>query len=254
MGERRWVAVIGAGPCGLVACKTLAEWRIPFACYEAGDAVGGHWVIDNSSGTSAAYRSLRANTHKGMSRYSDFPLPDEFPDYPSHEQMADWFARYAAHFEIGDRIRLGTRVERVSLAPEGGYLLELASGERVAHDALVIASGNLWDPRWPDLDGSFDGPMIHSKAYRDPGEPVSCVGRNVLVIGLGTTACELSVELSRCGVAAQVYLAARSGQTFLPRVPVAVPHPSESLEGPLRWLPPPLRRPFFEWVFPRLLR
>jgi cation diffusion facilitator CzcD-associated flavoprotein CzcO len=253
MGERPLVAVIGAGPSGLAACKTLAEWRIPFVGYEAGDAVGGHWVLDNTSGTSAAYRSLRANTHKGMSRYSDFPLPDEFPDYPSHEQMAEWFGRYAAHFDLGERVRLGTRVERVTPSAEGGFELELASGERVAHDALVVASGNLWDPRWPELEGAFEGAMIHAKSYRDPGDPVPCAGRNVLVIGFGTTACELAVELSRPGAAGQVYLSARSGQNNLPRVPVAVPHPSDPLEGPLRWLPPPLRRPFFEWAFARML-
>jgi cation diffusion facilitator CzcD-associated flavoprotein CzcO len=254
MGERPFVAVIGAGPSGLAACKTLAEWRIPFAGYEAGDAVGGHWVLGNSSGTSAAYRSLRANTHKGMSRYSDFPLPEDFPDYPAHEQMADWFGRYVQHFELGDRIRLGTRVERVTPSESGGFELVLGSGERVAHDALIVATGNLWDPRWPELEGAFVGPMIHSKDYRDPADPIACGGRSLLVIGLGTTACELAVELSKAGGASRVFLAARSGQTILPRVPVAVPHPSDPLEGPLRWLPPPLQRPVFERVFARMLR
>jgi cation diffusion facilitator CzcD-associated flavoprotein CzcO len=78
------VGVIGAGPCGLVACKTLSEWRIPFVGYEAGDRVGGHWVFENSSGTSAAYRSLRTNTHKAMSRFTDYALPEDYPEYPSH--------------------------------------------------------------------------------------------------------------------------------------------------------------------------
>jgi cation diffusion facilitator CzcD-associated flavoprotein CzcO len=254
MNQRPFVGVIGAGPSGLAACKTLAQWGIPFAGYEAGSAVGGHWVLDNTSGTSAAYRSLRTNTHKGMSRYSDFALPDDFPDYPSHEQMADWFGRYARHFALVDRIRLETRVEHARPTAGGGFELTLRSGERVRHDALVVAIGNLWDPRWPQLEGAFDGPVIHAKDYRAPSEPVDCAGRKVLVIGLGTTACELAVELSHSGAADPVVLSARSGQTILPRVPVAVPHPSDPLTGPLRWLPPPLRRPFFEAVFPRVLR
>ena len=31
--------VIGAGPSGLAACKTLAEWGIPYLCFEAGSHV-----------------------------------------------------------------------------------------------------------------------------------------------------------------------------------------------------------------------
>jgi cation diffusion facilitator CzcD-associated flavoprotein CzcO len=247
------VGVIGAGPCGLVACKTLSEWRIPFVGYEAGDRVGGHWVFENSSGTSAAYRSLRTNTHKAMSRFTDYALPEDYPEYPSHEQMAEWFSRYAAHFGLDPHLRLSTRVERATPTAEGRWELELDSGERVVHDALVVATGNLWDPRWPELEGDFDGPMIHAKDYRDPQHPIDSRGRNVLVIGLGVTACELAVELSEQGAAGRVFLSARSGQTILPRVPVSVPHPSDPLTGPLRWLPPPLRRPFFERAFPRVL-
>jgi cation diffusion facilitator CzcD-associated flavoprotein CzcO len=221
--------------------------------YEAGDRVGGHWVFENSSGTSAAYRSLRTNTHKAMSRFTDFCLPEAYPEYPSHEQMAKWFADYAAHFDLGPHLRLSTRVERATPLEGGRWELDLGAAGRVVHHALVVATGNLWDPRWPELEGTFDGTMIHAKDYRDPADPVDCRGRNVLVIGLGVTACELAVELTDSGAAKRVLLSARSGQTILPRVPVSVPHPADPLTGLLRWLPPPLRRPFFERAFPRVL-
>ena len=246
------VAVVGAGPSGLVACKALAEHGVDFAAYEAGDRVGGQWVLGNSSGTSVAYRSLHANTHKGMCRYADFPLPGDYPDFPSHEQMADYFHRYANHFGLYPRIRLSERVVEALPREEGGWSLKLGSGERAEHDALVVAAGNLWDPRWPALDGDFAGPLIHARDYMDPAEPVDCRGKKVLVMGLGNTACELAVELSAPGAASQVYLSARSGQNIVPKIAAPVPHPSEPLKGILAWLPRRLRDAAFRAIFPRV--
>jgi cation diffusion facilitator CzcD-associated flavoprotein CzcO len=245
--------VVGAGPSGLVACKTLAEKRVPYTCYEAGERVGGQWVLENSSGTSSAYRSLTANTHKGMCGYADFPLPDDYPAYPGHEQMADWFGSYADHFGLRPHVRLGTRVVLAEPGTEGGWQLELEGGERARHDALLVASGNLWDPSWPALEGSLEGPVIHAKDYLDPDDPVDCRGRSLLVVGLGNTACELAVELSAEGVAADVLLSARSGQNILPRIVAPVPHPSDPLTGPFAWLPRRLRDAAFRALFPRVV-
>lgn len=252
--QRPSIAVVGAGPSGLVACKTLAQHGLSFTAYEAGDRVGGQWVLGNSSGTSAAYRSLRVNTHKGMCRYSDYGFPDTYPDFPGHAQMADWLDGYAGHFDLHSRIRLGARVSSAVRAESGGWLLELADGEQARHDALIVATGNLWEPRWPALEGELAGDLLHAKDYMDLTDPVDCRGRRVLVLGLGTTACELAVELSGEGAASRVLIAARSGQTFIPRVAAPVPHPSEPLSGLFAHLPRPLRDAAFRRLFPRIMR
>ncbi len=250
-----FTVVIGAGPSGLVACKTLGEFGVPTLCLEAGSRVGGQWVLGNSSGTSSAYRSLRANTHTGMCRYADFGWPEGSPPFPSHEEMAAWFESYAEHFGLREKIRFDTRVERARPRPDGrgGWRLRLASGEELECDALVVAVGNLWAPRWPDLPGALDGPVIHARDYLDPTDPVDCTDRRVCVMGLGNTACELAVELSQPGVAREVLLSCRSGQRIIPRLTAPVPHPSEPLTGLLRWLPGPARQALFRAVFPRMV-
>ena len=105
------VAIIGAGPSGLACLKTLREAGIDAVAFEAGDRVGGQWVINNSSGTSSAYESLHTNTNRNMSRFSDFAYPEDYPEYPGHAQMAQWFAQYAEHFELSPHIKFGCRVE-----------------------------------------------------------------------------------------------------------------------------------------------
>jgi len=250
-------AVIGAGPSGLAACKVLREHGIPVTCFEAGDRVGGQWVLDNSSGSSVAYRSLRTNTHKGMIRFSDFEAPAAYPDFPAHTEMADWFADYARHFQLTEAIRLGTRVSRAARTAEGRWRLETEAGEAEEFEALVAASGNLWDPLRPQLPGSFDGPVIHSKEYMDPGDPVDCRGRDVLVIGLGNTACELAVELAGSGAARRVLLSTRSGQHIMPRRVNgklgAPPHPADPLPAALRLMPSRLRHGLFHALAPRII-
>ncbi len=254
MSPPPFTVVIGAGPSGLVACKTLGESGIPYQCFEAGSRVGGQWVLGNSSGTSSAYRSLRANTHTGMCRFQDFGWPEGSPAFPGHEEMAAWFGSYADHFGLRPHIRFDARVVRAERREgQGGWRLALASGERVDCDALVVAVGNLWSPRWPELSGALDGPVIHARDYMDPKDPVDCTGKRVCVVGLGNTACELAVELSQPGAAREVLLSCRSGQRFLPRLVAPVPHPSDPLTGPLRWLPGPARRALFRAVFPRMI-
>ncbi len=250
------IAIIGAGPSGLATLKTLRQAGLDARCFEAGRRVGGQWVIDNASGTSAAYRSLRANTNRAMSRFTDFAFPDDYPDYPSHEQMADWFERYARHFAVLDHVVFDARVESVvPIEPvgDGGFFVRVAGRASERFDAVVAATGNLWDPVIPELPGHFDGPTLHSKAYRDPKNPIDLTNRRVLVVGLGNSGCEIAAELSRTST---VFLSARSGQQIFRRPKPGQPgppHPSEPPPWLFRALPTRARDTLFKAIMKRAL-
>ena len=79
----------------------------------------------------------------------------------------------------------------------GGWRVRTDRGELDAR-IVVIATGYDSEPKlpaWPGRDG-FTGELIHSSAYRNP-EPY--VGRDVLVVGPGTTGSEIAALLSRGG-------------------------------------------------------
>lgn len=248
------VAVIGAGPSGLTTLKTLREAGLEARAFEAGPRVGGQWVIDNPSGTSAAYRSLRTNTNRAMSRFTDYAFPDDYPEYPSHAGMADWLERYASRFGLLDHVALATRVDHVTPEADGGFLVSAGGHAPERFDAVVAATGNLWEPVRPELPGVFDGPTLHSKNYRDPATPLDLRGQRVLVVGLGNSGCEIAVELSK---SARVFLSARSGNFIFPRLPAdrpAPPHPAEPIPALFRVLPVRLRDALFRRIFTRALR
>ena len=82
--------------------------------FEKGDCAGGLWVQDNSSGLAAAYDSLHLNTSKGRTEFADFPMPEEWPDYPAASLVAGYLAEYADTFGVTEHIRFGTTVADVN--------------------------------------------------------------------------------------------------------------------------------------------
>lgn len=117
----RKVCIIGAGPSGLVTAKVLHQRGLPFDLFEKGLDIGGLWRYGNDSGLSPAYASLHTNTSKQKTAFSDFQMPDDYPDFPSHEQLLAYFERYVAHFGFRHTITFRTEVTRVAPAAEGAY-------------------------------------------------------------------------------------------------------------------------------------
>ena len=45
-------------------------------------------MLNNDSGRSACYDSLCINTSKLMTHFHDFPMPEHYPMYCSHQQVS----------------------------------------------------------------------------------------------------------------------------------------------------------------------
>lgn len=242
MGRWPGTCVIGAGSSGIATCKVLSQRGLPFACFDKSDRVGGNWVFGNTNGMSACYRGLCINTSKRRMEYSDFPMPDDYPDFPRHDQIAAYFESYVDHFGFRDRIELERSVEHVARSDDGGWLVTLDGGEARRFDAVVVANGHHWDPRWPEprFPGRFGGVEMHSHAYLD-AEPFR--GKRVVVVGMGNSAMDIAVESSE--VAARTFLAARRGAWILPKYFFG--RPADTL--PLApWIPFEVRRRAVELI------
>ena len=213
------VCIIGAGSSGIAAAKALADRGIPFDCFEKTDQVGGLWVFDESGREGAAYRSLVSNTSRQRTGYRDFPMPDGFPDFPDHTQMAAYLKSYVDHFGLRERKTFNTAVTRAELLEEKKWRVVLNGTEARTYDVLVVANGHHWDPRWPDppFSGRYDGDVIHARDYRSPTEPLDLRRRRVLVVGMGNSAADIASELSGLGCARSVLLSTRRAAWILPK-------------------------------------
>ncbi len=232
------VCVIGAGPSGIAAAKNLLdEGFFSLTVYDQNQDVGGNWLFSLDAGHSSVFETTHIISSKRLSEYHDFPMPADYPDYPSHRQLAAYFQAYARHFELYPYIQFSTRVLEVAPRPQGGWKIASVGpqGPQSAEfDLLVVANGHHWKPRMPEYPGHFSGKILHSHDFKR-AEPFR--DQRVLVIGGGNSACDVAVETSR--VSASTDISWRRGYWILPKFLMG--QPSDTIYDKLHWLPQSLR-------------
>lgn len=218
----RRVAVVGAGPGGLVAARELRDAGLSVVCFEAAASLGGVWRQD-VDGSGPLYRSLRTNLPRRLMAYQSFPWETDFGaderEFVCADAVRAYVGAFSDAFALRGLVRLSTRV--TSAEPVGGGWLvrtvrsrpapcdvEESSEERF--DALVVAHGHYDEPRLPppSVCAGFDGAVLHSRAYRDPAP---FAGRTVLVLGASNSGEDIARDLAP--VAARVLLSAATFQT-----------------------------------------
>jgi dimethylaniline monooxygenase (N-oxide forming) len=244
----RRVAVVGAGAAGLVAMKTLQEQGLEVTGYEAASQAGGLWVYESDSGQASAYRTLHINSERGVTAFRGFPFPPETQAYPTHWEMAQYFADYAEHFKLD--IRFSTRVTSVEpLEPVDGvpkWSVTTEAGDTDIYDAVVVANGHFAKPNHvPMLRDDFTGEYVHSHYYR---YPAPYLDRRVCIVGAGNSGADISVDI--CAVASRTVLVARSGIMIRPKFVWGTPFVYLSLRFYKPWIPVRFR----QWFMRSLVR
>ncbi|GAC1611652.1 MAG: NAD(P)-binding domain-containing protein [Mycobacteriales bacterium] len=238
VAEGNRVCIIGAGSSGIASAKVLHERGIPFDCFEFSDRVGGNWVWGNSNGVSASYKSLHINTSRSRMEFSDFPMPENLPNFARHDQIAKYFDDYVDHFGFRDKITFKTGVAHVQPLTGGGFDVGLSTGETLRYGSVMVANGHHWDPRLPEPGfpgaDAFTGEQIHSHAYKDEQQ---LAGKKVVVLGMGNSAMDICVDASYYG--AETYLAHRRGVHIIPKYVFGKPYDKiaghERIPSAIRW-------------------
>jgi Flavin-binding monooxygenase-like len=220
------LAVIGAGPVGLAIARALLQHGIPYEQLEADDDLGGNWYH-------GVYETAHIISSRKTTEYADFPMSDNYPDFPSARQMLDYLASYAETFKLRPHIQFRTKVLMCLPLADGSWEVELASGEKRVYKGVIVCNGHHWDKRYPDYCGTFTGEYIHSKDYKHPQQ---LANKRVLVIGGGNSACDLAAEAARVGRSCDISI--RRGYWFLPKTVFGVPLP-ELVPG---WVPVSVQR------------
>jgi hypothetical protein len=219
--EKR-ICVIGAGPCGLTAVKNLLQAGChDVVCYDEHDRIGGNWAYTDDARRASVHDCTHTISSRRTSSFEDFPMPDDYPDFPSHRQILAYFTNYARAFRLEHHIRLGSHVERCLPGDDGRWTVRVvAKGETRGEtfDGLLVCSGHHRDPFLPAYRGTFAGEVVHSSAYKR-SEPFR--GQRVLVVGAGNSAADIAVDVAR--VAAHTTISMREGTYFVPKLVLGKP-------------------------------
>jgi dimethylaniline monooxygenase (N-oxide forming) len=205
------ICVVGAGSSGLAAIRELKLAGHQVTCFEASTAIGGSWRYGNDNGVSAAYASLHANISRRNMQYPSLRFAGAMEERPHHSELLAYLESYAEANDLLRNISLGTRVKRAWADDQGGWMVEVDGQSTRRFDALVVAAGQFWDPRMPELEGEFGGETMHARDYRTP-KPFE--DRRVLVLGAGQSALDVAAEISF--VAERTLLSCRRGHHLIP--------------------------------------
>nr|WP_321508548.1 NAD(P)-binding domain-containing protein [uncultured Celeribacter sp.] len=213
--QKGQLALIGAGPMGLAAAKTLSEQNIAFQGFELHSDVGGLWDIDAPNST--MYETAHLISSKTMTEFRDFPMEDGVAEYPSHREMARYFRAFAEHFDLKRHYRFGAEVTGITpIGTDGdGWRVAWRDAEG-SHEQIfsgvLIANGTLSEPNMPSFKGDFAGEIIHSSQYRHPDQ---FRNKRVLVVGAGNSGCDIAVDAIHHGLSCD--LSMRRGYYFVPK-------------------------------------
>ena len=234
------VGIVGAGGSGIATAVALAREGMPFEVLEARDGIGGTWRYDPSGDGSPCYASLVSNTSRWRTSLVSRRIPGRPWRYVPHAEMLAYLDRLAGSAGMPNHLRTNWRV--VSARREDdAWTVRNERGEERRYRALVCALGVNGRPRMAQLPGVFGGQQLHSAGYRTP---TPFVGRDVLVIGLGTSGCEVVGELA--GQARSVRVSVRAPLWTMTRRLGSFP--IDWLDDPraARLLPWSVRRMFLE--------
>ncbi|CAM6103566.1 unnamed protein product [Calypogeia fissa] len=90
----KMVAVIGAGPSGLVAAKSMLEVGLSPVVFDKAPWIGGLWNPNSKQ----CWDTLKTNISRHSCCFSDFPWDSELPLFPSQRQMFEYLEGYANKF------------------------------------------------------------------------------------------------------------------------------------------------------------
>ncbi|KAF3910403.1 hypothetical protein ABW20_dc0103584 [Dactylellina cionopaga] len=214
------VCIIGAGPSGLVAAKSLLHNAPPnsnfeITIFDGQPRIGGLWPTDKNDGAGLVHPLMLANQSRHTMYFSDFAWKDDAPQIPRAWQFGGYLEQYRQRYCKDVKLRLGCRVEKADLRTYSSseenhsWTVQTQSkesgSEEHVFDYLVIASGFFGRPAIPAAfkDGPFEIPVIHSSGYKSLEQLLGDVKEKsgkILVVGgqlsgveiAGTIATDLS--------------------------------------------------------------
>ena len=243
--------IIGAGCSGFATAKRLKDFGLAYDHFEMSDNIGGNWYHKNPNGKSACYQSLHIDTSKHRLAFEDFPVPEDWPDFPHHSLLFQYFNDYVDHFGLRDNISFKTAVEDAYRDEDNIWHVTTSDGKTRQYGALVVANGHHWDAKIPSEYGhDFAGIQMHSHDYDSPFEPYDLRGKNVLVVGVGNSAMDIASEISQRPIAGKCFVSARRGVWVLPKYLNGQPADKSIMPG---WMPQALGRKLGQMVIKKAI-
>lgn len=184
------VVVVGAGQGGLASAYHLRRIGLrghaDYVVLDANPGPGGAWQH--------RWPSLTLGAAHRVADLPGLPLGEVDPDEPASAVVSRYYGGYETVFDLP--VLRPVAVRTVSTDPaDPARLLVAADGAAWSTRGLINATGTWTRPFWPSYPGreTFAGRQLHTHDFRDAAE---FAGQHVVVIGGGTSAVQLLLQLA----------------------------------------------------------
>lgn len=192
---KKRVAIIGAGPAGLVSAKIALENDLIPVIFDRKRKPGGLWT-----GGTAIWDDMHTNVSKYSVMFSDFAWPKDSNLIPSAKDVFRYLKSYIKHFKLNKRFRLNTNVESVKQLQNKKWKViwtNFLTGELNSQvfDFLICSNGLHCSTNLPKIKNSeiFSGIIMHSANYRSNDEKLR--NKKIVVVGNSYSGVEISAHL-----------------------------------------------------------
>jgi cation diffusion facilitator CzcD-associated flavoprotein CzcO len=201
------VVIVGAGFGGIAAAIDLRRHGFSdVSILERGPGIGGTWRFNTYPGAACDVPShLYSFSFSQRRDWSRLCSPQQ--------EILSYLEGVAKDFGVDQLVTPGVEVRACAWDDESCvWTVTAADGRTWQADAVIVATGQLHQPAFPRVEGTFQGHSFHS-AHWDHSYPLD--GKRVAVIGTGASAVQFVPEIAE--QIERLYVFQRTGNWFLPR-------------------------------------
>jgi 4-hydroxyacetophenone monooxygenase len=199
----KWkVTIIGAGISGLAAAISLKRLGIPFEIIERQGGIGGTWLRNN-------YPNVRVDSPSCLFQYRFTKTYKWKEHFPAGARVQEYLEFVANEYGLSEHIKYNREVVAAKwdeTTSKWNMTLQLKDGsqENIQPNFIISGSGLFSTPNLPDIKGitSYKRPIFHTS---DWDHSVDYKGKNIGLIGTGSTGTQLAPALARVAKNLTVY-------------------------------------------------
>jgi len=187
------LCIVGMGISGISMARWSKKYKINTVILEKNPYIGGCWL-------EKSYPNVILQTTKKSYSYSDFPMPKEFPLYPSRKNIMDYLISYCEKHNLLENVNFNSCVKNTDWNSNKKLysIVYEQNGENkiINSKYLCVCSGFYTTPKIPRFKGmeKFKGEIKHNVEWSYLGKETikSFENKNILIIGNGPSGCDLA--------------------------------------------------------------
>ena len=214
------VVIVGTGFAGLgMAIRLKQAGFDDFTILDQADSIGGTWR-DNH------YPGAACDVPSHLYSFSFEPNAHWARSFGDQKEILAYLNHCADKYGLRPHMRLGTRVLGATFDERTGIWDVATSGGPLRARFLVVGSGPLSRPSYPEIPGleTFAGKTFHSARW---DHSYSLEGKNVAVIGTGASAIQIAPAIAPRVARLDVFQ--RTPPWIVPKPDVAIPPRAQAL-------------------------